>query len=544
MNRRKGIIAHLLCCLQSIMNTEDIRNSFSANFDERFEELLDRADGVMLTGSYAVGKSVSSSDIDIVVLSKRINYIYSESFYDAGQYFQLIFFPYYKVQFTLIDDTFKGKGIYRVIFKDGFILKDNSNEILTRMQKYMLSCRERKNEQEELTLVFKISNSLEALSAEISELEKIYIASEILLDISGLLTRRYVIDGKHNARHIISEKINRKFVESYRSLVSTQDVSMFIRDVDALLSKFGGRQNKYTSGWVYNFPYSDNLMVFFPAHVLCPKILERIHCIEKICHGCYSHVFYIGKNQSMEEGVYLSLLSPQKKISQLIEKLEEYRATIADDNIKQSVQMSFPYKTLFHEGVLLGGRNNLHRFVPYFDSIWHFFVEQVKHDFRQKSNVSKILSTLLLYELSKTVENTQYKEIINELYDKLVLEAVDPNGLYNMLQIDDIRAATLKLHSDTYECNISQYEEIIQAITKNQITEITQMRHYITNLFQIVHGINDDALIIPDIFNVSNKRTILYTNLLEHLMSIFQLTPPEKFGVVYNYSRYIQNHDF
>lgn len=521
-----------------------IQNGFFMNITPRLQDILDSSDGVMLTGSYAVGKSISCSDIDIVILSRRINYIYSESFYDTGQYIQLIFLPYYKVQYTLIDDTFKGKGIYRGIFKAGLVLKDNSNEMLARMQKYMLSCRERRNEQEELTLVFKISNSLERLSAEISELEKIYIASEILLNISGLLTRRYVIDGKHNARHIISEKIDRKFVESYRLLVSTQDVSMFIHDVDALLAKFGGRQNKYTSGWVHNFPYSDNLMVFFPAHILCPKILERIHCIEKICHGCHSHVFYIGKNQSMEEGIYLYLLSPQKKISQLIEKLDKYRATIADDNIKQSVQMSFPYKTLFHEGVLLGGRNNLHRFVPYFDSIWHFFVDQVKHDFRQKSNVSKILSTLLLYELSKTVENTQYKEIINELYDKLVLEAVDPNGLYNMLQIDDIRAATLKLHSDTYECNISQYEKIIQAITKKQIAEITQMRHYITNLFQVVQRINDDALVIPNIFNVSNKRTIIYTNLLEHLMSIFQLAPSEKFGVVYNYSRYIQNHDF
>lgn len=519
-----------------------LRNGLILNVTPRLQDILENSDGVMLTGSYAVGKSVTSSDIDIVILSKRINYIYSESFYDSKQYIQLIYFPYYKLQFTLIDETFKGKGIYTVIFRDGIILKDNSNEMLARMQEYILSHREHRSEQEELALVFKISNSLEALSAETSEIEKIYIASEILLNVSGLLTHRYLIDGKHNARHILSQEIDQNFIESFRSLVYTQDVSMFIRDVDALLAKFGGRQNKYTSGWVYTFSHSDHLMVFFPAHTLCSKILKRIRKIEEICHGCYSHVFYVGKNQPMEEGVYIFLYSPQKAICQIVDKLDDYRTAIIYDNMRESVKMTFPYKTLFHEGIIFGGRDILQGMIPYFDDIWHFFYKEVKPDLDQNRNGSKILSTLLLYELARFVDKAQYQEIIIELFNKLVLEAVDPNGLYNITQIDHARDATLKLHSSLYESNINKYEEIMQVISRNENDIIIQMRRHISTLYKFVSGINDSLLIIPDIFNVHNKRVILFMNLLEHLMAIFQLTPTEKFGVVYNYSRYIQAH--
>ena len=171
--------------------------------------ILDNADGIMLTGSYATGENMHNSDIDIVILSRKINYIYCESLNLSRKTIQIIFFPYFKGQFALIDDTFKGKGIYTSMFRKGNIIKDNSNAMLTRMQKYIYGCEEHRNQQEKLTLIYKISNNLESLSEDTPVLEKLYMASEVLLDISKLLTHSYKVDGKHNARNIVSDKIDK-----------------------------------------------------------------------------------------------------------------------------------------------------------------------------------------------------------------------------------------------------------------------------------------------------------------------------------------------
>lgn len=525
------------------MSCKNISHILLTNITPRILNMLNCADGVILAGSYAVGRNISNSDVDIVIVSKKINYIYTESLYEIGHNIQLIFFPYYKIQYTLIKDVFNGKGIYASMFREGCIVKDSPDKILTRMQRYIRNCKEHPNECEELALIYRISNALDGLNADISGIEKLYIASEILLNTSKLLTHSYIVDSKHNARNIISNKSDTKFIESYRTFVATHDASTFIQDVDSILSKFGGRQTKYTTGWVYTFPHSDNLTIFFPSHVLDSQLLKCILSIESICQECYSYVFYIGKNQVMEEGVFLYLFAPKKNISEIIKQLNDYRAINAYNHIKQSTRMTFPYKTFFQEGILFGGRDNFCSFIPYFCDIWHCFLKIVENNSDRKNHISKILSTLLLCELVKVVERIHYEEIVEELFHKLSLDAVDPNGLYNMLQMDELQKATLKLYSKVYKKNFSTYKEIIQGIANREIVEISRIQNYISQLYKIICKIDVRTLTIPDIFNSPNKHTILWMNVLDHLMSIFQLTPTEKFGIVYNFSRYIQDYD-
>lgn len=45
----------------------------------KFSELFGLVDGLMLTGSYATKSSTRNSDIDIIVLSRNVNYLYTES---------------------------------------------------------------------------------------------------------------------------------------------------------------------------------------------------------------------------------------------------------------------------------------------------------------------------------------------------------------------------------------------------------------------------------------------------------------------------------
>ena len=525
------------------MSGNEISRILPAHITPRILDLLKCADGVILAGSCAVGRNISNSDVDIVIFSKKINYIYCESMCETGRNFQFIFFPYYKTPYALIKDAFNGKGIYASMFKEGRIIKDTPNKILTRMQRYMRSCQEHRNKCEDLALIHRISNALEGLNADIPEIEKLYIASEILLNTSKLLTHSYTVDGKHNARNIISDESDTEFIESYRTFVATHDATTFIRDIDSILLKFGGRQTKYTTGWVYTFPHSDNLTVFFPSHVLDSRILECIHSIENICQGCYSYVFYIGKNQAMEEGVFLFLFTPEKNMSEIIDRLNDYSSLHAGDHMKQSIRMTFPYKTFFHEGIIFGGRDNFYSFIPHFRDIWHCFSNLIENNLDQKNHAAKILSTLLLYESAKVIGTPQCKEVATELFHKLILDAADPNGLYNMLQIDDYRKGALKLYSEVYEKNLSTYRETIQGIINGEIVEIGRIRNRISRLYKLVHEIDAGASAIPDIFDSPNKHTILWMNVLDHLMSIFQLTPTEKFGIVYNFSRYIQEYD-
>lgn len=43
----------------------------------KFSELFGLVDGLMLTGSYATKSSTRNSDIDIIVLSRNVNYLYT-----------------------------------------------------------------------------------------------------------------------------------------------------------------------------------------------------------------------------------------------------------------------------------------------------------------------------------------------------------------------------------------------------------------------------------------------------------------------------------
>ncbi|MBQ2959318.1 MAG: nucleotidyltransferase domain-containing protein [Alistipes sp.] len=58
----------------------DIEQLLSGNY-YKFSDLVEKADGIMITGSYATKSALNYSDIDIIVLSQRVNYLYSESIY-------------------------------------------------------------------------------------------------------------------------------------------------------------------------------------------------------------------------------------------------------------------------------------------------------------------------------------------------------------------------------------------------------------------------------------------------------------------------------
>jgi len=62
-------------------------------------------------------------------------------------------------------------------------------------------------------------------------------------------------------------------------------------------------------------------------------------------------------------------------------------------------------------------------------------------------------------------------------------------------------------------------------------------------ILEVIQLIDNNEILLPNIYNSDNKREVLLMNVCNHIMSIFQLTPTDKFGVIYNYSRYNRYYD-
>lgn len=149
----------ILFYMNSISEIEQILSRLS---NDKFSGLFQRIDGLMLTGSYALNTTNENSDIDIIVLSKNVNYIYSETIYSVGKYVQLIFFPYFKFQNIILDDKNRGEGIYVSMIRNGIICKDTTSRILTKTKRYILnSFKVRRCDQLDYALIHQITSALD-----------------------------------------------------------------------------------------------------------------------------------------------------------------------------------------------------------------------------------------------------------------------------------------------------------------------------------------------------------------------------------------------
>ncbi len=501
----------------------------------------------MLTGSYATGGCISISDFDIIILSKNINYIYSEFLFNKLN-IHLIFLPYFKIQSLITSDIINGQGMYTRMFREGYILKDDTKKTLKRIKDYVMADEyfTYGNEQENLALIYKITKNLKVITSDTSDVEKYFCASEILLDTSRLISHKYKFNGKHLARLVQADKVGIDIIAAFQRLIGANETEEFASVVSEAIDKFGGLQDKYTTGWVYTYPASDNMMVLFPSQSFTnPEVLGYINTIREIAKGCFVHAFYVGKNQSMEEGIYVYLFSETTSFPKLLSNLNLFRETAALDMLKCGIQCTFPYKTLFHAGVSFGGKFILKRLLPHFHSIWSVYYKLIVRNSHSINKVSKIFATLLLIEIRPRLAELQLSgnSFFREFCESLVLEAVDPSGLYNLIQMKAARIATLRWYAETYDNNIDNYRNLILAINQNTTAGICQLRKCIIQLLEVIQLIDNNEILLPNIYNSDNKREVLLMNVCNHIMSIFQLTPTDKFGVIYNYSRYNRYYD-
>ena len=512
----------------------------------KFSELFGLVDGLMLTGSYATKSSTRNSDIDIIVLSRNVNYLYTESVCYGEKYVQLIFFPYYKFQDIIIQDINRGKGVCVSMIRNGIIFKDIASKILTKTKRFVLNTvDEIRCEQLDYGLIHKITSGVDVIKNSSSLTEKIYCASELLLDISRLITCKYVADAKHLSRIITSQFPDLAIFNSYQQFIKTNDPSIYIQDIEEILMNFGGPQYTWTSSWVFTYPHDHHIMVFFPMQrgndMHFSKYLEDISVIANDCH---IYGFYIGKNQNMEEGYYLFIYTDEVPIERIYRKIENFIKIILS-GLHRTVQISFPYKTLFYKGLQFGGIALFKRMLPYFTQIWRLFLQlYAKLPDGTQKNYSRIIATYYFYQLydASDILQSGVSNFFKNMYDNLVLEAVDPNGLYNAVQMECMKEKTLDRYQYAYQQHSTTYKEIIASFNNDSQRILHDFKLIFREILDLLRNTSDDEILYPDIYPINNKKEILTLNISLHIMSIFQLSPQEQFGIIFNLLQY-KNHD-
>ena len=511
----------------------------------KFSDLLGMADGIMLTGSYATKSALNCSDIDIIIISRSVNYLYSESICYKKEHIHLIFFPFYKFQDIIIQDINTGRGIYISMIRKGLVIKDTKFNILTKTKRFVLNTIDGiRSEQRDFELLHKITSNIDIIKNSSSLIDKIYCASELLLEVSRLITCAYIADAKHLSRITTTQSPELTLINSYQQFIITKDHSNYIKDIEAILVKYGGLQYAWTSSWVFTYPYDRHIMVFFPMHYGNELYIRRyIKAFSSITHDCYYYGFYIGKNQIMEEGYYLFIYSSKRAIETIHEELENNKKLILRES-NSKLQISFPYKSLFYKGLQFGGTMLFMRLLPCFARIWRTYFElQNKQTDSIHNNTAHIIATYYFYQFYDSLDflDIEISHLLSEMCDLLVLEAVDPNGLYNAMQMEYMKKKILYKYQHAYQKHRVAYKEIITSFNDDSLRELYDFKLIFHELFEILRNTADNDILYPDIYTVKDKKRILVYYISLHIMSIFQLSPQEQFGILFNllqYNRY------
>jgi hypothetical protein len=309
------------------------------------------------------------------------------------------------------------------------------------------------------------------------------------------------------------------------------DDQQFFSTVEGLTFQFGNG-TKQTTNYVWTVPHEQQIMVFFPNHTIYQnEIYESITSIVKLCQDCSCHSFYVGKNQLMEAGVYLAIYNEQKNGRYIFERINEYRKTIVDRNIRENIRMSFPYKTLYFEGLYIGGEAIFKELLPYYEAVSSFVFESiVDGGTNEKRNVLVLLATDFLLQFTEKISD--YHKFLNDYCELLLPEVIDPNALYNINQLSDIKETTLGYYESIFIKNKSQLSKLQTA--DEGIAETIEAYN---GVFDIVTRDTDSSTSPLPMWNAENIRHTLRTHIINHVLSLFHLNSMERFSIAYNVAR-------
>lgn len=96
--------------------------------------------------------------------------------------------------------------------------------------------------------------------------------------------------------------------------------------------------------------------------------------------------------------------SNKTPIDLILTKINNYKRSIIKETIKYGIIYSFPYKSLFHEGVTFGGKVLFNHLVRFYSELWGKYLSlSMINPVENRKNISNILATDYFFEVKSYV---------------------------------------------------------------------------------------------------------------------------------------------
>ena len=485
---------------------------------EYFEGWSDRNGYWLVTGSVAKsGRICKKSDIDLICITRHTVYIYTESCYINGILYQIVFMPFYKLSDILAKDIMSMGKIYVNMIENAIPLFPGKPPWLSSLKAYISKMKSIMHITEDEHITYSTDRILE-LCRELKDdrNDRMIIAADLFNVMLRFAANCPNASSKHLGRKIKDNPIALKIRQSYEDTVISHDYKTLLTSAKELIQPFITKACNTTTGISFNIPTGDSVILYIPIRNMRQESFRNILTeLERHCGKHRHYTFYISYNQALECGTYLYIDTMNSDSSRLIESLFRCHKELMQICIKQDIKVIFPYHTAFDTGYYFGGKIIFRSLVRSFCKLSDFISKIADKD-------TLVYGICLCRQFDKGIANG--KQLLTGYMESITLDAVDPNGIYNIRQAQ-------------YACKEWErhYDICGNRCAKKMLPHDTGFDTIINETTEYIKSINEKDIVFPDITYIGYKKDYLTKNIMDHMFSTLCLGQQEKYAAVYYY---------
>lgn len=471
-----------------------------------------------LTGSVAKnGKVLEHSDIDLICVTKYAGYIYAESCIVDGWTYQIVVMPLYKLPDILALDSLDLDKIYITMLENAIPIFQSSRSWLLNIRKYIAKLKNTMRVSGDEYISYVINHITELCSEMMDERnDKLVVASDLLA-----VTLRFVLQcpkasSKCLGRKLLNSDRAMNLRQMYVQAIISKDFTQFVQNIKDFIQPLAEAPNNRTTGISLNVPNKNAIILYIPQCNIQDSEYGKIrNMLISTCRKYPHYFFYISSNQTLKCGTYLYVVTKNFESDKVIAALMRCHERSMPICINQDVKIIFPFDTAFDTGYLFGGKLIFDMLVNHFCALSNCFHD----DFDHSSDILSYGINLCL-QFAQNIPNSI--QLLNKYMDSIALDAVDPNGIYNIRQ-SKYAGTALRKH---YECMNVDFVITEQSSTK-------RLRKIVNGIFSTILSIQNEEILFPDKTFMGSKRNYLFKNVLDHMLSICCYSQQEKYAILY-----------
>lgn len=491
----------------------------------------------MVTGSFSCDKHNDCSDIDIFLLSDRVNNVIVESHIFNSRRFELILFPYHKAHWLLFFQQM-GKYKYLSMLEKGKVLPMRKNSILGKLDSlkniFKGNCMEPNNRQI-LYLRHRITDLIDDIDKANSYGENLLTVCEIVKLLSQLATSAYDYSGKHLAKELSNcGSIEARILKMAGNCLPESDFESIKNEARNILSIYGGHLYRHSTNYAYDGGDGENglFIQIEGLNYLDPRTSKILHDLTpKIPDSDHIITFYVGNNQILERGTYIHISCKDYQTTKSI--LNGFFSCNIDWFLSQNIRFSYPYQIGFDVALYFGGQRCLDKLFALFQQLSRLIQEDLWNCKVDRAYLVQ-LGFAVLFSLKSGLASKLPDDMFLHLAEKFQCEAIDVNQVYNTTQLDTVERAMRRMHREYFLAQKTKLEYLDNSINASTPDEDKRYIYWGKNAASILRGVSDkDILYDPIFIQGSSVREQLYEKVFSTILSILGIEPHEKYSIFF-----------